>query len=52
MLDFAVQHIAALNAITGNRDMKLRQYELSKDEWDVACQLWDVLQVCILLLLF
>ena len=49
MLNFTVQHIAALNAIAGNHDMKLRQYELSEDEWDVARQLWDVLQVCILL---
>ena len=49
MLYFAVQHIAALNATTSNRDMKLRQYKLSEDEWDVACQLLDILQVCILL---
>jgi len=48
MLDFAVKHIAAVNAITSNRDMKLRQYELSEDEWDVARQLRDVLKVCIL----
>ena len=48
MLDFAVEHIAAINAITSNRDMKLRQYELSEDDWDVACQLRDVLKVCIL----
>jgi hypothetical protein len=32
MLDFAVKHIAAVNAITSNRDMKLRQYELRKDK--------------------
>ena len=48
MLDFAVEHIAAVNTITSDRDMKLRQYELSEDEWDVACQLRDVLKVCIL----
>jgi hypothetical protein len=48
MLDFAVEHIAAVNAITSDRDMKLRQYELSEDEWDVARQLQDVLKVCIL----
>ena len=45
MLDFAVEHITAIDAITSDRDMKLRQYELSKDEWDVARQLWDVLKV-------
>ena len=47
MLDFAVKHIAPINAITSNHEMKLRQYELSEDEWDVARQLRDVLKVCI-----
>jgi hypothetical protein len=45
MLDFAVEHIAAINTITGDRDMKLRQHELSEDDWDMACQLRDVLKV-------
>ena len=44
MLDFAVEHIAAVN-ITSDSDMKLRKYELSEDDWDIACQLWDVLKV-------
>ena len=48
MLDFAVKHITAIDAITSDRDMKLRQYELSEDEWDVARQLRDVLKVRIL----
>ena len=47
MLDFTVKHIALIDAITSDREMKLRQYELSEDEWDVARQLWDVLKVCI-----
>ena len=47
MLDFAVKHIAPINVITSDREMKLRQYELSEDEWDVAHQLRDVLKVCI-----
>ena len=47
MLDFAVKHITPINAITSDHEMKLRQYELSEDEWDVACQLQDVLKVCI-----
>ena len=47
MLDFAVKHIAPINVITSDREMKLRQYELSEDEWDVARQLRDVLKVCI-----
>jgi hypothetical protein len=36
MLDFAVEHVTAINAITSNHDMELRQYKLSEDEWDVA----------------
>jgi hypothetical protein len=45
MLDFAVEHIAAIDIITADRDMKLRQYELSEDDWDMARQLRDVLKV-------
>ena len=45
MLDFAVEHIAAINTITRDRDMKLRQYELSEDDWSFARQLRDVLKV-------
>jgi hypothetical protein len=48
MLDFAIKHITTVNAITSDRDIKLRQYKLSEDEWDVAHQLWDVLKVHIL----
>lgn len=47
MLDFAVENSAAINSITGNRDMKLRQYELTEDDWDMARKLRDVLKVCI-----
>jgi exoribonuclease II len=46
MLDFAVEHITAINTITANRDMKLRQYELSEGDWAIARQLRDVLKVC------
>ena len=45
MLDFAIEHITAINTITGDCDMKLRQYELSKDDWNFAHQLQDVLKV-------
>jgi hypothetical protein len=45
MLDFAVEHITAIDTITGDRDMKLRQYELSEEDWDIARQLRDVLKV-------
>ena len=47
MLDFAVEHITAINTITSDRDMKLRQYELSEDDWDMARQLRDVLKVSV-----
>jgi hypothetical protein len=43
MLDFAVENIAAINNITSDRDMKLRQYELSEDDWGMAWQLKAVL---------
>lgn len=45
MLDFAVEHREALDIITGDRDMKLRQFEMTEDEWDIATQLRDVLKV-------
>ena len=34
-----------LDAITGDQDMKLRQYKLSEEDWKVATQLRDVLKV-------
>jgi hypothetical protein len=46
MLDFAVEHIAAIDTVTADRDMKLRQYELSEDDWDMARQLRDILKAC------
>ena len=49
MLNFAVEYRDALDAITGDQDMKLRQYELSKEDWKVATQLRDVLKVSFLL---
>ena len=45
-LEFAVEHRKALNLITGNQRMKLRQYELSEEDWNIATQLHDVLKVC------
>jgi hypothetical protein len=47
MLDFAVEHITAINIITADRDMKLRNYELSEGDWGIARQLRDVLKVCV-----
>jgi exoribonuclease II len=45
MLDFAVEHITAINTITADRDMNLRKYELSEGDWAIARQLRDVLKV-------
>jgi hypothetical protein len=50
MLDFAVEHITAINTITADRDM--RKYKLSEDDWEIARRLRDVLNVCNLLFLF
>ena len=49
MLDFAVEHITAINTITADRDMKLGKYELSEGDWGIACKLRDVLKACYLL---
>lgn len=46
MLNFAIEHIVPINTITGNREMKLRQYELSEAEWNIVRKLQDVLKVC------
>ena len=45
MLKFALDYHAALDTITGERDMKLRKYELKDTEWDIARQLRDILEV-------
>jgi hypothetical protein len=52
MLDFAISYRAALDTITSDRDMKLRQFELSEEDWDTAVQLRDALKVCVELLYF
>ena len=45
MLKFALDYCLALNAITGERDMKLQKYELNNTEWVIAKQLGDILEV-------
>jgi len=45
MLEFALEYRAALNTMTADRDMKLRQFELSKKEWAMASELCKALQV-------
>jgi hypothetical protein len=45
MLDFALEYRKALDAISGDWDMELRQYELAEFEWKIAAQLRDALKV-------
>lgn len=45
MLHFAVKYHVALDEITAHRDMKLRRFELSEEEWNIAEQLANVLKV-------
>jgi hypothetical protein len=45
MLNFAVEYRKALNTISGDREMELRKYELTENEWKIAGQLRDVLKV-------
>jgi len=45
MLEFAIEYREALESITGNQKMKLRQYELTEEDWQIATQLRDVLKV-------
>jgi len=45
MVEFATEYQAALNIMTADRDMNLRQFELSKKEWGLATELREVLRV-------
>jgi len=44
MLKFALAYREPLNDLTGSREMKLRAYELTEDEWKIAEQLSGVLE--------
>ncbi|KAF8958809.1 hypothetical protein BDZ97DRAFT_1667996 [Flammula alnicola] len=46
MLDFAINYCVAINALTSNRDLNLRKYELEDNEWAVAVNLRDTLKAC------
>ena len=45
MLEFAIEYREALELITGNQRMKLRQYELTEEDWEITTQLRDILKV-------
>ena len=52
MLKFALTYSDPINQITGDRSMKLRQYELTNLEWTIVEQLQDCPKVRHLLLFF
>jgi len=52
MLEFTIEYHEALESITGNQRMKLRQYELTEEDWEIATQHHSVLKVCYHFLLF
>ena len=45
MIQIAIAYCEPLNDLTGCRAMKLWDYELTEDEWKIAEQLSDVLDV-------
>ena len=45
MLKFAYLYREAIDKVTGEHAMKLRDYELLESEWDTVKQLWDSLKV-------
>ena len=47
MIEFAIKYRTPLDIMTANRDMNLRQFEMSKKEWSMALELSEVLQVCL-----
>ena len=52
MLTFAYDYKDTLNKITALREMKLRDYEIEPEEWEVVKQLRDLLKVCSILTFF
>lgn len=46
MLKFAHTYRDAINKITDDRSMKLRDYELKDHEWKIVEELRDSLKVC------
>jgi hypothetical protein len=45
MLKFSFTYSEPINSITGDRSMKIRQYELKDHEWIIVEQLRDCLKV-------
>jgi hypothetical protein len=45
MVQFAIKYRELLNDLTGCQAMKLRDYELTEEEWQIAEQLSGILDV-------
>ncbi|KAF8815678.1 hypothetical protein BYT27DRAFT_7004574, partial [Phlegmacium glaucopus] len=45
MLKFAINYRKAIDRLTGDKNLGLRQYELGDDEWEIAKQLSSLLMV-------
>lgn len=45
MLDYALEYREAIDKLTQDRSMELRKCELDDNEWEIAEQLRNVLQV-------
>jgi hypothetical protein len=48
MLDFALQYRVAIDNVTSSKTAGLCWYELNDEEWGIACQLCNLLKVCLL----
>ena len=46
MLRFAIQYCAAIDTITAEWAIKLCDYKLGREEWNITEQLCDILEVC------
>jgi hypothetical protein len=45
LLEFAVKYWQAIDALTADKQLKLRKYELFDDDWRIIDELVSVLQV-------
>lgn len=50
MLKFVLEYWQAIDGIMVDQDAELRVFELKEEEWKIAQQLYDVLEVCCMLI--
>lgn len=48
LLDFSIKYQQAIDALTSERSLKLRAYEMDSEEWEIATELCKVLKVSLL----